>query len=237
MNSKKIIIWSIIVCIILYLIPNVIYYCNFSNHKVSNSPGDWGVYGDFVGGSINPILTILNIIALVYLTYTVSDIEGKRMKESLIIEQRTIERQNEAEERRAADNIFVQKAITLSQMRQSAVAELLKELFPITDIAYLDVEGQKIKMGAMLVAIKSFKDHSHYLFEKLFNNDKFDATCYSAFILAVSDIYEYIGVKTTKENEGKIIELMDNHLAKKAEFIKALNKFIIDEMNEERPPF
>ena len=79
MKNNKIILIVAIVCILLYIIPNVIFYCNIGINGLSDKPSDWGVYGDFIGGSLNPLLAIFNIIALVYLTYTVSISDDKRI--------------------------------------------------------------------------------------------------------------------------------------------------------------
>lgn len=49
------------------------YYCiNFFEHRISDSPADWGVFGDFIGGTANPLLSIVNIWVLWHLTKEVS---------------------------------------------------------------------------------------------------------------------------------------------------------------------
>ena len=42
-----------------------IYFLHFSKSGISNDPAAWGQFGDFTGGTINPILGFLTLIALV----------------------------------------------------------------------------------------------------------------------------------------------------------------------------
>lgn len=42
-----------------------VYFLNFANTDLSTNPEQWGQFGDFVGGTANPILGFLTLIALV----------------------------------------------------------------------------------------------------------------------------------------------------------------------------
>lgn len=41
-----------------------IYFLFFWNHKISSDPAAWGQFGDFIGGTANPILSFITLILL-----------------------------------------------------------------------------------------------------------------------------------------------------------------------------
>jgi hypothetical protein len=77
MNPKSV---FLILCaaILLAITPLIFYLFYFKTLTISNNPSDWGPFGDFIGGLVNPVLSAFNLGALIYLTYTVSQIEEKR---------------------------------------------------------------------------------------------------------------------------------------------------------------
>lgn len=72
---KRIIIAFGIFLLIILIIPIIIYSINFHNHFISMDSSDWGTFGDFIGGITNPIIGIVNVLVLVYLTLKISEIE------------------------------------------------------------------------------------------------------------------------------------------------------------------
>lgn len=73
-NSVRLIKWlkrilfvaAIIIAIVFYL-----YFCNFNescsfNNNQSSSNADGGTFGDFIDGTLNPILSFLSLIALLF---------------------------------------------------------------------------------------------------------------------------------------------------------------------------
>lgn len=70
-----ILIWA---CIIIVAIPVSVYTLNFSSHKLSPNPSDWGVFGDYLGGVMNPLLSILNLYVLWKITNLVSNQDNQR---------------------------------------------------------------------------------------------------------------------------------------------------------------
>lgn len=55
---------GIIITIALTVI--IFYVYNFGNNKLSNDTGDWGTFGDYIGGTLNPILAFFSFLALCY---------------------------------------------------------------------------------------------------------------------------------------------------------------------------
>ncbi|WP_027388795.1 hypothetical protein [Chryseobacterium gregarium] len=55
-----------------------IYYYKFKDYSVSNDPSMWGVFGDYIGGTLNSIVGIANLIILTYITFQLVKIEDER---------------------------------------------------------------------------------------------------------------------------------------------------------------
>lgn len=77
LKARKLIVILAFVSFCILTIPTVIYWCNFRGYKLSDSPGDWGVFGDYMGGVLNPLLSIVNLIVLGYLTIFVSEQDNR----------------------------------------------------------------------------------------------------------------------------------------------------------------
>lgn len=78
-----------IILLIVTIIPALIYILNFKEHVISQVSSDWGTFGDFIGGIANPIIGIVNVLVLVYLTLKISEIDCNN---------RNIERENRLNE-------------------------------------------------------------------------------------------------------------------------------------------
>ena len=52
----------------------LIYFLNFRNHSISSRIIDWALFGDYIGGVLNPILAIINICVFIILTITIQKI-------------------------------------------------------------------------------------------------------------------------------------------------------------------
>lgn len=59
------------------------YIWNFHQHKISDDPGNWAEFGDFIGGTLNSVIGILNLFLLAYLTLKIAKIETKRNQDNL----------------------------------------------------------------------------------------------------------------------------------------------------------
>lgn len=66
-----------ILCII------IIYILNFRSNEFSKDPENWGQFGDYIGGTINSALSIINFLGLTYLTLRIVDIEEDRNRRNL----------------------------------------------------------------------------------------------------------------------------------------------------------
>lgn len=84
-NFKLIKCYAIILGLIC-LIPIAIYILNFKKHSLSDDPGDWGTFGDYLGGVLNPILAIIGL----YITVALAYLSDKWNKTSILNQERTV---------------------------------------------------------------------------------------------------------------------------------------------------
>lgn len=74
-------VWS--VCIFFIITVPLSYYIHFHKFGLSNNPESWGQFGDFFGGVLNPIISLINLIILTYLSIRVVKIDEERNKWTL----------------------------------------------------------------------------------------------------------------------------------------------------------
>lgn len=69
--------WAIVFIIFVYVILLYKYFSHF-NLGYSNENGDWGTFGDFLGGSLSPLIGIISII----LTYNIINNQSKESRQT-----------------------------------------------------------------------------------------------------------------------------------------------------------
>lgn len=72
--------WSSVILAILTLVPLFVYVIFFWGYPYSDKPGDWGVFGDYVGGTLNPLLAITGIFVTFCLAYIAREAEKASIK-------------------------------------------------------------------------------------------------------------------------------------------------------------
>lgn len=51
----------------IFALSVVVFYLGwFNKHKVSNDPSDWGAFGDFIGGLVNPVVGLATVILVIF---------------------------------------------------------------------------------------------------------------------------------------------------------------------------
>lgn len=80
MNNKS--NWPWIVISIFITIISILYAINFHNHNLSDNPSDWGAIGDYFGGLINPLTSLVALYFLIQ-AYTTQKEELKETKDAL----------------------------------------------------------------------------------------------------------------------------------------------------------
>lgn len=57
----------------------MVYIWNFHDRKLSQNPEEWGQFGDYIGGTLNTTISILNLVLITYLTIKLAKIEEHRV--------------------------------------------------------------------------------------------------------------------------------------------------------------
>lgn len=80
------------VALLILLIVGVIgfYWSNFNHLKPSTSPEDWGPFGDYIGGLLNPIITGFTLIFVIK-ALRQTEIEIKNSQEMIVLSKETLE--------------------------------------------------------------------------------------------------------------------------------------------------
>ena len=89
-NSSIQLRFLIFLILLILLIGPLAYLLNFSNHPISNNSHDWGSFGDYIGGILNPIISLLSVVVLGYLTYFVYKHSSLENKNVFYLEQKTL---------------------------------------------------------------------------------------------------------------------------------------------------
>lgn len=81
--EKKLIKKFVIASSIIILIPVVVFIINFSGKLISGKIEHWAQFGDYVGGVINTVISLLNLVVLIYITKWLKDVEDHRNSQNL----------------------------------------------------------------------------------------------------------------------------------------------------------
>ncbi|SFH38912.1 hypothetical protein [Pontibacter chinhatensis] len=99
--SRKLVFTFFIVILLIASTPFILYYYKLGSPELSTDHEEWGQFGDFIGGTLNPFLSLVSIFVLAYITYEVSQIETH-------IQQRSLD---------------TQRVLVLTQLRQAVLEE------------------------------------------------------------------------------------------------------------------
>ena len=83
MKSKTLILIITILFFVLSILTAIFYIFNFKENGISKNPENWAQFGDYFGGILNPLISILNLIILSYLSIKLVRNEDDRNKWTL----------------------------------------------------------------------------------------------------------------------------------------------------------
>lgn len=88
MIRKKNLLLFIAITIFSLMTPVIIFIIYFKSSEISRNVSDWGSFGDYFGGMINPIISILNLIVLGYITYLIAKNSVEENKKLYFLQRR-----------------------------------------------------------------------------------------------------------------------------------------------------
>ena len=63
---------------LLSIIPFIFYFFQFAGENIASDTSVWGVFGDFIGGTINPIIGLANLALLIAISIYVAKFDSHR---------------------------------------------------------------------------------------------------------------------------------------------------------------
>lgn len=128
-RMTKVLRWIIVGALIFMVVTYAAYFLKFHG-ILSETQGDWGQFGDYLGGTLNPLLSFLSLIALVF---TVS-LQTQQLENS----------------RLALDNSKAELEATREEMRRSADAQREVAAAAHSQAEYANISTQLSALSAAL---------------------------------------------------------------------------------------
>ncbi|MFH6987760.1 hypothetical protein ACHRVW_08445 [Flavobacterium collinsii] len=82
---KKILKTISIASVVVVILIIGFYIINFYEYKISEDPTIWGAFGDYIGGTVNTVISLSSLIILACLTYQLSKDESQQNKEVALL--------------------------------------------------------------------------------------------------------------------------------------------------------
>jgi len=172
--------------------PVFIYGYHFGVTSLSNSKTDWGVYGDFIGGTVNTIISLISLIVLGYITYLVSkNTNEESRKQQLLLRKMDVYDK--------LGNYILESLMAFRKWETNANYILeLQKTFESNSEHWADYIRKTRSdfniLIEMIYYIKSFKTMSGHLFNYNFEGKEFKnlqeaATSLSDYIKKVDDFH------------------------------------------------
>ncbi len=182
-NSNKLnfLNWILGVAIVLFFGLLIIYYFNIFDLDTTKK-SDWGTFGDFIGGTLNPIFALFSLFAIIYtikiqtqeLEFSREELEEtrKELKESRIAQQEqseSLKLQNMGTQLQIFENTFFQLVDLFSKEKEGLFASNFK-IDTYASIIKIHMDSKKVdipkyifKNDEGLLTIKSITAYLYIL--------------------------------------------------------------------------
>ena len=134
---------GIIVFISLYCIYLTIsyYWLQFQNTTITNNPVNWGLFGEYFGGTLNPLLLLINICITIWLTIII----------------------NKYAKQNSDKQIEAARKVVEIQLKHEALKEFREELNYNFNNLRKDINNVA-KVNACMNVLQNFANNFNYLF-------------------------------------------------------------------------
>lgn len=139
-NSKKLknLNWLLYVAIALLIVTIGFYFFNFNN-GFSTERSDWGTFGDFVGGTLNPLFAFLSLFAIIY-TIRIQTEELEYSREELKATKEELEKSRIAQEEQS-QSFKIQNESIKQQAFENTFFQLVNALIDTKNNISVNVKG------------------------------------------------------------------------------------------------
>ncbi|APU10422.1 hypothetical protein A5M85_09040 [Cellulophaga lytica] len=204
-NNGITINFLIALAILILILPMGIFLFKFKNQLVSSEISDWASFGDYIGGVVNTIISLLSLIVLGYITFLVSkqsNLENKKLN----ILQRKLDAYDELTKYSPKINHFISN---LGRVINS-LTKSLESANSLIDNDFLSKNDKVINQLDLFVEfhyfLSSFKVRYSHLFEYDFDNEEFQKLLEST--KGIKDYFKSVMIKFDLF-EGELSELPD----------------------------
>lgn len=155
MKKKSLIflIISLIFSVLLIILPILVFYLNFKNQEISNNLTHWASFGDYIGGTLNTIISFISLVILGYLTYLLSNQSISENKKMNLLMKR-LDSYNELTN-------YIPKINLLAPTLNRMIASLLDEM---SDPEKMDSVEYKKKKETTINNLNIFSEFHFFLF-------------------------------------------------------------------------
>jgi len=203
MNLRTLMRITIGINLVFLVFVVVAYIINFRGMSISSQTQDWGTFGDYFGGILNPIIGIMNLVLLVYITFLISD----------------------TEESRSQNELNNQKKFALYSLKHDSLKELNTILEKVQPEIVKSESDSSIKLIFIRNDLNAFIITNTYLFPS-FENDIHKPLAES--IMALSQISQkYYESKHTLDIDTEVKPELQRFSDLKVNFILKVQKEII----------
>jgi len=207
-NSAETIVYGFV--IIAAAIPLLLVF-KFAGSSFSSSIDKWGQAGDYIGGFLNPLVSIASVFFLIYLTLIVKDRDDKS----------------------DVTQINTQKLLAINQLRYESVKEIAKILNKI-QIGSLSSQPTLDVVTNIQESYEFFIDMNGYLFNELFTDEfrkTYRFTLESTLRGLTMEIVNDNATGTSGPPSERMNRLLNDYWNQKNAFVNELNKYVFQEMS------
>lgn len=235
-NSSKLkfLNWILVVAILLFIGLLVIYYFNIFPLDATEK-GTWGTFGDFIGGTLNPLFALFSLFAIIY-TIKIQTKELELSREELEATRKELEGSRIAQQEQS-ESLKLQNEATKLQMFESTFFKL----FELHNDKYEKLKNRLDWFNNHVLADNESSDGKIYILNKftMYRRDQLYTYLLTLFGLLIFIDKEdskntnlYIGLVKASINNGYILtyialECMSNDnlkiLIEKYSLLESLN--------------
>lgn len=136
-TSKFFVKHIIKIAIFAWTIVILSYAINFRVHEISGKSGDWGTFGDFVGGTLNPLLSFFALVILLK-TFSMQRKELALQRKELKKTQQILNEQSKIQKRQQFESTFFELLKLHNQALESCQLDLRRLMNSKTPFKWLE---------------------------------------------------------------------------------------------------
>lgn len=166
-KNKFVIYLALVIFLILIFLPVIFYILKLGNNELSNNISDWASFADYLGGTINTIISFTSLIILTIITILVSNQSNSENKKTNLLLKR-IESYDKLVQ------LLPRLIIAVQEMKVSsgAIAERLKnKIIPESDIK--EFAEHSIVISEIFSMVVTFQLQYGHLYKYDFDSNDF----------------------------------------------------------------